>query len=273
MMRLGLDTWDGYGPIDFELVEASGLSFVWIRATGAVGKNGKDSQCVASVANVRKTGMAAGVYHVFHHAQDATKSAADCYALADGLGSSLGELPPAIDAEIPGTETFATLPEVAGRMVASLERHVDAFEHRFGCMPILYGYRYWFEALGEAFVKSETIGALAREGLLWIAAYPRLDPYVPTSSDKLPGLPKPFTRALVHQYSAEHSLPVPGVGPNWCPKHPKGSCQLVDRNRFLGTEADWAKLVGAHLAPPTQESSGGIVHPDVPLGRLALDEP
>lgn len=267
-MRLGIDTWSGYGPINWAAVENAGISFAWMRATGAVGSGGVDAECKRSVENVRRTSIAAGPYHVFHHGQDATKSAEACFALADGLGSALGDLPPALDAEIPGIDTVRP---IAATVVASLERHVDAFHKRFSCLPILYGYRPWFEALGESFVQSATIRELAAERLLWIAAYPYVIPHVATERDSLPKLPAPFTDALVHQYSAEHSVPVPGVGPQWCTKHPKGTCQLVDRNRWTGTEEDFRRVRGL-AAGAIEEVSGGTVHPKVFLGRPSLDE-
>lgn len=263
-MRLGIDTWSGYGQIDWPKAEASGISFAWIRATGAVGTGGVDSQAALSARNVRQTSIAAGPYHVFHHAQDPAKSAEACFRAVDGLGSALGDLPPVLDAEIPG---IATIKPIASQVVTALERHVEAFESRFLNTPVVYGYKFWFDALGDALAKSSTIGRC----VLWIAAYPRLEPWTPDlAKARLPPVPRPWREALVWQYSAEHSVPVPGVGSPMCRTPHASPCQLVDRNVFLGDDAAWRALRGLD-APAVEETSGGIVRPAVPLGRPALD--
>jgi GH25 family lysozyme M1 (1,4-beta-N-acetylmuramidase) len=269
-MILGVDVWSGYGRLDWAAIRDHGIRFAWIRATGAVGAGGLDSECAANVAGARAAEVPAGPYHVFHHGQDAAKSAEHCFAAADGLGSVAGDMPPVLDAEIPGISTFTratlsgareTIPEVAGRMVASLERHVEAFHARFGRLPLVYGYTPWFEALGVALAQSKTLAACG----LWIAAYPRLGPWAPTEKDleKLPRVVAPWSRPLIWQYSAEHSVPVPGVRSMLCPQkdstgklvHAKGSCQLVDRNVWLGDEDGLLRLRGLDPSPMP-----GILH-------------
>ena len=200
----GLDVWSGYGDIDWSKVEAR---FAYARATGYVDQDGTDNKVAENVAGIRAAGIPGGVYHVFHVSQDNEAQWAErLYAAGDGLGTTVGDLPPMLDAEKPDP---AAVPQLATMIVGKLERHVEAIEKRFGRLPILYGYRPWYDALGEALMRSETLRACE----FWIAAYPFVVGRRVTEADRKPTLPNAWKEkgARIWQYAGDHSFADPGI--------------------------------------------------------------
>lgn len=275
----GVDVWDGYGAIDWPAVEASGVRFAYIRATGYVGKNGRDERTRENLAGIATTRIAPGIYHVWHEDQDPARAADAAYEWSEGCGIRVGSMPPALDVETPPMTPvgLARIRANAQAIASKVLRHVDAFTTRFGGRPpVIYTYPGWWMALGAAGLAPSFAGLE-----LWVAHYTRGDagplvlPIAPGATlDAIPErlrpmIPRPWTRARVWQYSAAHAEPVPGIGTRACGKH--ASCTGVDRNVFLGSEEDFARFRGMVPVEPN-EGDGPIVRPDVPLGRPALDE-
>lgn len=280
----GVDVWDGYGAIDWPAVEASGVRFAYIRATGYVGKNGRDERTRENLAGIATTKIAPGIYHVWHEDQDPVRAADAAYEWSEGCGIRVGSMPPALDVETPPMTPagLARIRANAQAIAAKVLRHVDAFTTRFGGRPpVIYTYPGWWMALGAAGL------APAFAGLeLWVAHYTRGDagplalPSDPATLGALPedlrpmvlrGKPwdRPWPRARMWQYSAAHAEPVPGIATAPCRVH--RGCTGVDRNAFLGSEPDFARFLGMVPVEPNEEP-GPIVRPDVPLGRPALDD-
>lgn len=275
----GVDVWSGYGAIDWPKVEASGVRFAYVRATGYVGKGGRDERTRENLEGIAKTSIAPGIYHVWEPGQDPRRAADLAWDHSDGCGSRVGSLAPALDVETPPMTPagFAKMKAHAAAYAREILAMVDAFERRFGRPPTVYTYPGWWAALERAGLAPE----FARLDL-WVAHYTRGDagplvlPIAPGATlDSIPGqlrpkVPRPWSIARVWQYSAAHAEPVPGIGTGPCTKgHP--SCTGVDRNVFLGSEADFARFRGMVPVEPN-EGDGPIVRPDVPLGRPALDD-
>lgn len=83
----GIDVWSGYGPIDWAAVEASGVRFAYVRATGYVGRNGRDERTREHLAGIAQTSIAPGVYHVWEPGQDPQRSADLAWEHSDGFGT------------------------------------------------------------------------------------------------------------------------------------------------------------------------------------------
>jgi hypothetical protein len=144
-------------------------------------------------------------------------------------------------------------------IVSKLERHVEAIERRFGRLPIIYGYRPWYDALGDALMRSDTIRACD----FWVAMYPFVVGRRVTEADRKPQIPAAWKErgARIWQYAGDHSFPDPGIQSARCPTLHKG-CVRLDRNVFLGDEYDFARFRGMVPVEPGElvEGSGGPVH-------------
>lgn len=287
---LGVDVWSGYGTIDWAKVAASGIRFVYVRATGAVGANGRDSHTARNLAGARAAGLAVGVYHVWRHTQDPVTAADAAFEHGEGTGHYVGDLAPALDCELPaapvakpGQNQAALSAKWAAEMLAlapvivpGMSRAAEAFERRFGRAPTTYSYPFWLLALGAA-LRASDLAQLQ----LWIAQYSNRLPWdLPATLEEIPmgmrpKIPLPWTSAPVWQYSAEHSRPVPGIPTAPCRAHP--DCTAVDRNVFLGSEADFARFRGMVPVEPAPLLEGGIVHGthvvDAALAERESDEP
>lgn len=285
---LGVDVWSGYGTIDWAKVAESGIRFVYVRATGAVGTGGRDSHTARNIAGAKAAGLAVGIYHVWHHTQDPVAAADAAFDHGEGTGHYVGDLAPALDCELPaapvaraGQDQAVLSKKWAGEMLArapivipAMSRAAEAFERRFGRAPDLYSYPFWLLALGASLRGSD----LARLKL-WIAQYSNRLPWdLPELLEEIPmgmrpKVPLPWTCSPVWQYSAEHSRPVPGIPTPPCRIHP--GCTAVDRNVFFGSEEDFARFRGMVPVEPALE--GGIVHGthvvDASLGDVAEREP
>lgn len=121
-----------------------------------------------------------------------------------------------------------------------------------GARPVLYSYTSFLQ--GRIVPKDR--GTLLALGPLWLAQYRSVtSPWAPSSEADMPKA-YPWD---VWQYSGNGGYRVPGI---------VGDC---DRNLFRGDEAALQKWFGL----PTEgdgEPEPGIVRPDVPLGRPALDD-
>ena len=267
---LGIDVWDGYGEIDWEKVRAAGIRFAWIRATGYVGKNGTDARTKANVAGARATSVAPGLYHVWQRSQDPVRAADSAYDHAEGVGLRVGELPPAIDVEVPAnpvakpgqdqkkvSEAWLARMQADGpAIVFHLERMVDAFERRFGRAPVIYTYPSWWRALAAAGISSRRLAECG----LWIAHYTSQLPLVlPATLEDLhvklrPTIPAPWSleQTVAWQYSAPHSFRLEGIPTGPCKTH-KG-CTPLDRCVFFGDEVAFARFRGMVPVEPNEVS-------------------
>ena len=129
----------------------------------------------------------------------------------DNVGLSPGDLAPAVDVESLGKNPP---PDVSDRLKVFL----DLLEAHYGVPPIIYtGPNFWDRYMTDEF------GAYP----LWVADYDTGEPH----------LPKGWNRWSLWQWKGNAEL--------------KGISEIVDLNRFQGTEAEWQKLEVGELGSPT----------------------
>lgn len=124
----GVDVSVHNGEIDFEAMKASGIDFVYIKATE--GTDFMDRMYVANTSAARSAGLPAGAYHFFRFDTDGELQALNFIAALRGQHFAL---PPAIDVEEWGNPDGYATTQILERlrsMVAEMERH--------GYKPMLY---------------------------------------------------------------------------------------------------------------------------------------
>jgi GH25 family lysozyme M1 (1,4-beta-N-acetylmuramidase) len=229
-MILGLDVWEGYGPIDWGAVRAAGIRFVYVKCTD---NTWTDPRFAEYADGARAAGLYAGAYHVLHPQSEIAAQLAHFEGASRGLGFGLRELPPAITCELPWPTHWASVGLSPRRALGAVVECVARIEDRWSRTPVIYSGAGWWSALGAL-----PDAALARCPL-WQAAYPSPTPVDPTTL----ATPKPlipWSAATFWQYSGMHSQPVPGVRSPRCNEHP--NCQHVDRDVFLGSEGELRRL-------------------------------
>lgn len=164
--------------VPWKALRAAHVEGVLVRAT--MGAQGVDEAFAAHLANAAAAGVAPiGAYHFFHHDKDPRVQAEHlCRAIGDR------DLAPVVDVEwMKGEDAGPLLPAVRQRVRATVPVFVREVEQRLG-RPVLV-----YTAPGYA----AQIGWSEPFGLLWVAAYDRLQP---------PRLP-PWTDWLLWQFRVE----------------------------------------------------------------------
>lgn len=125
----GIDLSKYQGTVDFHKVKASGVTYVFIRATE--GNTYQDANFEVNFASARAAGLATGVYH-FYETDDEPLSQLENFKSIVSL--SPGDLPPVIDIEKLHKQEKSNLVENIGIFLKGLESH-------YGVKPILYSGR------------------------------------------------------------------------------------------------------------------------------------
>lgn len=218
---LGMDV-SHWTPVhDWTAARRDGIRFCWAKATQ--GSSWVDESWQRHRAGARAAGVVIGGYH---YATPPTSSAsAQARHLLDVAGCVAGDLTPAIDLEDPEGEDRRRYGERWGmsweQLAAWLLNALETVQAGTGRVPVWYTNRSWYDALCAA--RAELRGKVT-DGrvLVWLAE---------------PGASSPSRRCAVLQDSWDGT--VPGVN--------AGS---LDRDRFVGTCAEWCQLVGCeHLIP------------------------
>lgn len=195
--------------IDWSRVASQGVRFVYCKAAE---NDWADGTFAGNVAGAKAAELVTGAYLIPHPGGAKPDVQAKAHHdMAAGLGELDGDLPPAVDFEVPSV----VKPSHRDFFLAYL-RAVRAY---FGCRPMLYTYPYWWNSLtgpGEP--------AFSEESLLWVAAYGVHD--WPGSS-ACPIL-KPWQNWTMWQWIG--GMPLAGVG-------------NVDCNVFNGDETALAALL------------------------------
>jgi len=129
-MVAGIDVSHFQREIDWAAVAASGIGFGFIKATEGVGT--LDRQFHANWAAAKDAGLLRGAYHFFHPTSPAAAQA-DWFLRTVGRLEP-GDLPPALDLEVPGAWAGIAASDRANLVLAWLE----TVEQRFGVTPIVY---------------------------------------------------------------------------------------------------------------------------------------
>jgi lysozyme len=202
----GIDISHHNGKIDWNLVKAAGVQFVFLKATE--GANFVDSEFVTNRAGAKKAKLPCGAYHFFHPKDDVAKQVDQFCKTVSRLQA--GDLPPVLDIEVPLEWKGIAVAERNSRIL----RWLKAVEQRLGVQPIIY--------LNRSMARDELESNPAlKKYLLWLAEYTTQPSAV---------VPAPWKVWTFWQYSEVGK--VKGV--------PSPRCDL---NRFSGGSADLQKLL------------------------------
>jgi lysozyme len=229
----GLDVSSIQGTVDWNAVAQSGVRFVFRKCGN--GNNPPDAGFAAYVAGARAAGLVLGAYHVgfplppdpAHPGRAAADQAKAHFDACQGLGSSPGELPPALDLEwpVPGSDEwkkYGCSPEQVRTWALA---YLEAAEKLWGRLPLLYdGFPDYWQGIGGA---SEP--AFARYPL-WAVYYPEQYKGRTPPDGASPVIPGPWTTWTLWQHCGG-GLHLPGGKP-------------VDSDVFNGDEAAFARLLG-----------------------------
>lgn len=230
------DAFSGYGRPDFERVAASGIRAMWHQACQGNEPARDDQAFAANVAAARAAGIAVGAY-LFPFPLPSQRPGdgrtpreqAERFAAVSGLlGCARGELSPMIDAEWPPPNEWARWGCTAQQISDWLRECCEEITRRFGRLPIIYTYPWWWQELARGADVS-----WARRYPLWVAHYLHPGPGVPPPAVQPARLAPWDGEWSVWQYSAEGSAErVPGCVA--CP---------VDRD-VIRDEATLRRLLG-----------------------------
>lgn len=207
----GVDVSHLEGAIHWQQVKEAGIAFAFIKVTQ--GSGFVDPRAQENLAQCRKFGIVAGMYHFYRHD---VEPEAQAKHFVENLGARQpGDLIPAIDVEGPG-DGGGEVGYPASEVVRRVGVVVRAVRDAVGRAPMIYTYpSAWAELTGNS-------TQFAGECPLWIASYG-------VSTPRLPGGWKDHA---VWQY-ADHGTV-------------KGISGVVDRDRFNGDEA---RLNAFRIAP------------------------
>jgi lysozyme len=269
----GVDVYEGYGAIDWNLVKASGVRFAWIKCYE--GNEGKDPAYERNMQRAREVGIHAAPYFFafpLPYGEGKPKLRApheQAELFFKAYGSKLvdaGELSPAIDLEWPEPENWAKWECTAEQISEWCRECCEAMTILFARLPIIYTYPWWWKAVSVANV------SWAGRYPLWMANYTYPGEGVPPLTAG-PIVPPPWQNWHAWQHSAKgSSVRVPGIPA--CP---------VDRD-VIRSEVALRELLGMsendidtepHPVPPVRPSTlqsktivdWDIVRPDVPLPK------
>ncbi len=184
------------GNIDWDGVVKMGVRFAMVKCGNG---NDKPDPCFRkNVDGAKAAGIFVGAYHFTYPLPhiDPAQAAQEHFAACGGLGSSIGELPPACDLEWPPPEGWDEHKCDAVQLRAWGLTYLREMRTLYGCTPLLYSYPWWLRAAGVA-------GDIAFANFdLWMADYsPPLD------------VPAPWSKASMWQVGGGKSLRLPGGAP------------------------------------------------------------
>ncbi len=132
----GTDVSHYQGLVPWKTLRDAGLKFVFIKATQ--GSRVLDPAFHANWQAAKACGIPRGAYHLFDPSEPADVQ--QRFYLAQ-LGDDYGELPPALDVELPYKRPFPNCNDY----VAGVVKWLRAVEHRVGRRPVVY-FQSWFHA-------------------------------------------------------------------------------------------------------------------------------
>lgn len=242
---------------DWHRFLADGVGFGVLRC-GQGASAAPDPRFASNLAAARLVGLPVGPYFVgiFGPGVDAARQADAHWPLARGLGASVGDLPPALDMELPEVQDWAARGVTAQMLVDGCAAYLARMTELSGRRPLFYTYRFFEAALAHGADVTPIVDAAD----LWLASYPQTPIPWPASSSSMPAL-DPWGAASVWQYSG-------GRPPGGVYRTALGVPVDTDCVR---DEAALALLVSVRrsFAPPPAGTTAGLVIP----GANAPTEP
>lgn len=177
LQGVDLSHWDG--TVDWPVLKATGISFVYIKATQ--GSDYPDPQFAQNWRSAAKEGIIRGAYHFYQPGQDPKAQAEFFLKVAN---PQKGDLVPVLDIEVAEKRS----PE---QLAADIKLWLETVRARIGRYPIIYTDRAFWEASIQADFSMYP---------LWIAEW---------ETNRSPLLPGNWTNWVFWQYSS--TATVPGV--------------------------------------------------------------
>lgn len=254
-----LDVSAAQGVIDFDRVAAAkvapGVDRHWrgVLCKVSEGQSYKDPTRQQNIAGARSVGLPWGAYLFVHPNGDVRKQIENAW---DAVGDTMPTFALGFDLE-------AADPSLSPQqLVDQLRRGRDATLEWFGRAPLVYSYPdFWARRMMPAVALAPDIAELP----LWWAFYGAGMPWYP-KHEQLPKPPEPWRTSgkatTLWQYSGNTKKPARG----WF-GHVDGIVGDVDRNVFVGSEADFHYGFCAAPRPDQLEPDAPIVHafPEMPM--------
>jgi GH25 family lysozyme M1 (1,4-beta-N-acetylmuramidase) len=167
---------------DWRAIAASDRKFVFVRCSS--GNNGVDPRFAPNLAAARAVGVRwVGAYHVWfalpatpdHPSRDPVEQARLHFRWSKGVGSSDGDLPPAVDFEYPEPKDWARFGCSAEQIVRDGTIYLAEMERLFDTTPIVYVYPDWMAHVrpgGDLRPWARCPHWAAEYGLRWPSAIP-----------------------------------------------------------------------------------------------------
>lgn len=254
----GVDTWSGYGLIDWHQVYRAGYRFAIVKMAEGNEPRRDDMLFRASVEGAKAAGLFVGGYFFPYplpsgpglpSGRAPEEQAERAFTVSQGLGMRPGELPHCVDAEWPEVGDWGRWGCDARQIGDWLKRYCQRATALWGRPPIIYTYPFWWRVLS-----TNADVSWAADYDLWIANYSHPGEGVPPATLQ-PIVPSPWRRWRFWQHSAKGSpVRVPGI--HACP---------VDRNVFAGSFDDLRRLA---LHDPDADTQ-----PEIRLDLLDSDRP
>ncbi len=222
-------------------------------AKASEGSRYADPRTEEHLNGARDVGLALGVYHFARVSGRPLEQADLVLANAEDQGDGPGELPIWLDLEEKGAAARLGGPDAYVEWILRFCERVEDRGFRVGI--------YSAPVYGAEWRAAQRVAELARWPL-WVAQYSRIGKWAPSDTDQ-PMKLSPWSAWSIWQFSGGG----PGLPGNTVP----GIDGYVDLNLVNGGLEAWRELLGTTPVEPN-EPMGAIIHPDVPLGRAALDD-
>jgi lysozyme len=158
----GIDVSHYQGTVSWPDVYQAGITFAFAKATD--GLTWTDPQFATNWPAMKAAGLLRGAYHFFEPADDAT---AQAEFFLQTVQPAAGDLPPALDVEMPGSSSSA--------LWEGVETWLQAVAAATGAPPFLY--------VDPVFADDNQIPASLAAYPLWIADYDVAQPSLPQGWD------------------------------------------------------------------------------------------
>ena len=229
----GIDFCSIQGDVDADKIKAAGVRFAYIKATQY--SSTADWRFHGYRRQLEMVGIPCGPYHFCSVASDPVKQADFFFQESDGLGTSIGDLPPLIDFEYvhdlhPKEQCQwldAFVDEVEAKWYPD-NKMKQAYNDPHIRLPAIYLFPYFAKSMQPYLGKTR-----ATRCPLHMAFYPGGIP----NDNATPPTTDGWTRPLLWQYSGNGGVKVPGIVPD------------CDRDRFMGTEEEFQAFLGNYPRP------------------------
>ncbi len=171
---VGIDISKYQGDVDFKQLKASGITYVFIRASE--GNTYQDPEFKSHFAKAKAAGLTVSAYH-FYETNDAPNSQLENFTQLVKL--SVGDLPPVVDIERLHQQDDTRLSE-------NLQVYLNGLERHYGVKPIIY--------TGLNFANQHV--TRFSQYPLWLAEYGRTQPTLPSG----------WSQWTFWQWSQSHAL-------------------------------------------------------------------